>query len=57
MERTYNIRCHIIDDRYAAQRVRMHLNKDEKLVNILNVIKELVPGLTYTIDGKDVYFK
>ena len=57
IERTYNIRCHIINERYATQRVRMHLNKDEKLVNILHVIKDLVPGLTYTIDGKDVYLR
>jgi len=57
IERTYNVRCHLVNDRYATQRIRLHLDRDEKLSTVLNVLRDLLPGLTYTIDGKDVFIR
>lgn len=57
IERMYNVRCHLLNSRYAHQRIRAHFNQNEKLQRILEVIKELVPGIDYRIEGKDIYFK
>ncbi|HEY9543587.1 FecR family protein [Prevotella sp.] len=57
IERTYNVRCHLVNSRYANQRVRLHLDRDEKLSTVLHVLRDLLPGLNYTIEGKDVYIR
>ena len=57
IERTYNVKCHLLTPRYGSQRLRAHFNKDEHLDTVLEVIKVLIPGISYEIVGKDVYLK
>lgn len=57
IERVYNVKCHLLNGQYAQQRIRAHFNQDEKLVNVLYVIKRLIPGISYRVEGRDIYFE
>lgn len=57
IERMYNVKCHLLNGRYAQQRIRAHFNQNEKLENVLYVIKRLIPGIAYRVEGNDIYFE
>ena len=57
LERVYSVKFHLQTSSYNEQRIRVHLNKNETLENTMNIIKILIPGIEYEIDGKNVYLK
>lgn len=57
LERVYNIRIHMQISTYNENRLTIHFNKNESLENVMMLIKEMVPGLEYQIDGNDLYMR
>lgn len=57
LERTYGVKFQIQTSVYQNQRIRVHFNKNETLENVLMIIKVLIPGIKYEIDGKNIYLK
>ena len=57
IERAYNVKVHIQNSHYNNQTIRAHFNQDDSIVNIMTVIKMLIPALNYEIDGNDIYIK
>lgn len=57
LERAYNVKFHLQTSIYQNQVLRVHFNKDESLENVLRIIKILIPGIEYRIDGNNVYLR
>lgn len=57
LERTYDVKMHLNNSAYQSQRIRVWFNRDESLDNVLRIIRALVPGINYTINNKEVYWK
>lgn len=57
LQRTYGVAIHLQTSVYNKNELTVHFNKNESLENIFMLLKELIPGLEYKIDGKDIYLK
>ena len=57
IERTYNVKVHIQNSHFNHQTIRAHFNQDDSIVNIMTVIKMLIPAMNYTIEGDDIYIR
>jgi len=57
LERVYNVKIHLNTSVYNSNRLTIHFNKNESLSNVLMLIKEMIPGLEYKIDGQNVYLE
>ena len=57
IERAYNVKIHIQNSRYNNQTIRAHFNTNEKIEDIMCVIKMLIPQLNYVIDGNEIFIK
>lgn len=57
LERTYNIVATAETSAYDANRLTIHFNKNESLENAMMLIKEMIPGLEYRIDGNRLMIK
>lgn len=57
IEHTYNVKVHIQNSHYNNQTIRAHFNQDDSIVEIMTVIKMLIPALNYEIDGNEIYIK
>ncbi len=57
IERTYNVKVHIQNSHYNNQTIRAHFNQDDSIVDIMTVIKMLIPAMNYTIEGNDIYIR
>lgn len=57
IERAYNVKIHIQNSRYNNQTIRAHFNTNEKIEDIMCVIKMLIPQLNYEIDGNEIFIK
>lgn len=55
LERVYNVKVHLRTSAYHSNRLTIHFNKNESLVNIMMLLKEIVPGLEYQIKEDGVY--
>lgn len=55
LERTYDIHIHLQTSKYKNNRLTIPFNKHEQLENVMMLIREMIPGLEYNIDGKEVY--
>lgn len=57
LQRTYGVNVHLQTSIYNNNKITVHFNKDESLENIFMLLKELIPGLEYQIDNKDIFLK
>ena len=57
LQRTYGVTIHLQTSVYNKNQLTVHFNKNESLENIFMLLKELVPGLKYQIDDKDIYLR
>ena len=57
IERAYNVKIHVQNSRYNNQTIRAHFNADDKIEDIMKVIKMLIPQLNYEIDGNEIFIK
>ena len=57
LQRTYGVNVHLQTSVYNNNKITVHFNKNESLENIFMLLKELIPGLEYRIDNKDIYLK
>lgn len=57
LERAYNVRIHVLNDKYNEQTIRAHFNSNEKAEDIMAVFKMLIPSLSYEINGNDIFIK
>lgn len=57
IERTYNVKVHIQNSHFNHQTIRAHFNQDDSIVEIMTVIKMLIPAMNYTIEGNEIYIK
>lgn len=57
LQRTYGVAIHLQTSVYNKNKLTVHFNKNESLENIFMLLKELIPGLEYKIDDKDIYLK
>lgn len=57
LQRTYGVTIHLQTSAYNDNQITVHFNKNESLENVFMLMKELIPGLEYKIDGKDIYLK
>ena len=57
LERAYNLVVISETSAYDANRLTIHFNKDESLENVMMLIKEMIPGLEYRIDGNKLYIQ
>ena len=49
------LKVHLRTSAYHSNRLTIHFNKNESLVNIMMLLKEIVPGLEYQIKEDGVY--
>lgn len=57
LQRTYGVNVHLQTSIYNNNKITVHFNKDESLENIFMLLKELIPGLEYRIENKDIFLK
>ena len=57
LQRTYGLDIHLQTSAYNKNLLTVHFNKNESVENIFMILKELIPGLEYKIDGKSIYLK
>lgn len=57
LQRTYGVNIHLQTSVYNKNKLTVHFNKNESLENIFMLLKELIPGLEYRIDGKNIYLR
>lgn len=57
LQRTYGLNIHLQTSVYNKNQLTVHFNKHESVENIFMLLKELVPGLEYKIDGKNIYLR
>ncbi len=57
LERVYNIKVHVQTSVYNENRLTIHFNKNESIENVMMLIKAMVPGLEYHVDGRDIYIQ
>lgn len=57
LERAYGVDIHVMNSKYNTQTIRAHFGPNEPIKNVLDIVKMLVPGLVYDINGKDIYIK
>lgn len=57
LQRTYGVNIHLQSSEYNQNRLTVHFNKNESIENIFMLLKELIPGLEYKIDGKNIYLR
>ena len=57
LQRTYGLDIHLQTSAYNKNLLTVHFNKNESVENIFMLLKELIPGLEYKIDGKSIYLK
>ena len=57
IERAYNVKIHVQNSRYNNQTIRAHFNADDKIEDIMKIIKMLIPQLNYEIDGNEIFIK
>lgn len=55
--RVYNIRIHLQTSAYNENRLTIHFNRNESLENVMMLIKVMIPGLEYQIEGSDLYMR
>lgn len=57
LERAYGVDIHVLNSKYNTQTIRAHFGPNEPINKVLDIVKMLVPGLVYDINGKDIYIK
>ena len=57
LERRFDIDIHMTDDRYDSAVLTAKFINDETLEQLLDAICRLVPGMTYSLEGTDVYIR
>ena len=57
LEHVYGVEIHLRTSAYHANRLTMHLNKNESLENVLALIKVMIPAMDYHVEGKKVYIE
>ena len=55
IERTYSVQVHLQTSIYQSNNLTIHFYPNESIENIMILIKEMIPGLEYQIEGKDIY--
>ena len=51
------MKVHIQNSHFNHQTIRAHFNQDDSIVEIMTVIKMLIPTMNYTIEGNEIYIK
>lgn len=57
LERTYGVKMYLQASAYKGQKIRVRFNRDETLDNVLRIVRQLVPGINYTVSGNVVYWR
>jgi transmembrane sensor len=57
IERRYNVHIYLTTDRYSDAVITAKFVEGESLEDLMDVISRLVPGMRYTVRGKDVYIR
>lgn len=57
LERYYNVKIILTTSKYNNQRIIAHFNQKESLVNVMIIIKALIPGLQYEIQKDKVIIR
>lgn len=57
LERVYHVKFHVYNSIGQDQILRVHFNKDEALETVLQIIRYLMPGIEYEIDGANIYLR
>ncbi|MGN0048956.1 MAG: FecR family protein [Bacteroides sp.] len=57
LERIYNVKIHILNETYNEQTIHAEFKYDDEIRDVMEVIKILIPGLTYTICKQNIYIK
>lgn len=57
LERVYDINMHIRTSAYSKNNLTIHFKQNETLENVLMLIKETIPELSYRINGEEVYIE
>ncbi len=55
LERSYNVNIHILSSKYEHQKLRVHFDSKDSIGHILEIMKMLIPELSYDIKDKDIY--
>ncbi len=57
IERSHAVHIRLQTSIHNDNRLTVHFKKHETLENIFMLLKELIPGLEYQIDGRDIYIE
>lgn len=57
LERAYNVTVHVQTSSYHDNRLTIHFNKNESLETVMLLIKEMIPGFEYLIEGTNIYIR
>lgn len=57
LERSYNLSILSETSAYNENRLTIHFNKNESLENVMMLIKEMIPGLEYRIEGSKLFIE
>ena len=57
LERAYSVQVHLQTSIYQSNNLTIHFYPNESIENVMTLIKEMIPGLEYQIEGKDIYIE
>lgn len=57
LERAYSVQVHLQTSIYQSNNLTIHFYPNESIENVMMLIKEMIPGLEYQIEGKDIYIE
>lgn len=57
LERTYGVKVHVMNSKYYDQTIHAHFSSKDTIYNVMEIVRMLVPGLNFNIDGKIIYIK
>lgn len=57
LERTYNVSVHLRTSAYSKNSLTIHFKQNETLENVLMLIKEVIPELSYRMEGQQIYIE
>lgn len=55
LERAFNVKIHIMNTRHNNQRVHAHFNSNYTIKEVMDIIKILVPGLSYKESNREIF--
>ena len=57
LERSYNVKIHILSSKYQHHKLRVHFDSKDSIEHVLEIMKMLIPELSYDIKDKEIYIR